>query len=72
MPSGQTLGRIEIYANGGNLVGINVFTSPNGFSPRAFEVNETNWPGLEASCQSVLGAELWADLKAADPIPDDA
>lgn len=70
MPTGQTFGRMEIYELDGALHSMNVFTKPTGYSPRAYEINETDWPGLEASCQSVFGNDLWAALKAADPIPE--
>jgi len=61
---------MEIYEDGDMIHSIVVFTKPNGFGVRAHEVNETGWPGLEASCQTVLGNDLWASIKALDPIPE--
>lgn len=67
---GQTISRQETYTNQFGVVSqVVVITKPTGYVVSARDVNDTDFPGLEATCITAFGTTLWNALKALDPEP---
>lgn len=70
---GQSVVRMEISTDNGPsgrvITEVAVLMSPRNEMVAVHTLNETTFPGLEATGIALFGEELWNTLKALDPIP---